>query len=437
MTTLTAKITPEPDENIDDQQIEQEIMDNIHKINFKDKSSFQKSLDSVFDEYEFEQADYDKFWKNPIVQKIYLDIMDIEIQNLENNLNLKRKNVENLQTQLEFKKARKSTYEIDVKYVRSRSVIAHDMSILHLNFCALCNLELESQEDAIKHLYCIDHVNNLHDCFHTGSIPKVEMKTIQCGPCNTKKYQAADLNQALFEHIASFAHAVNGISPPKRLSKQLELTSKANLCAYYVNKNIPANMAQQASGHMTGQAGASMFMNANNKHLNKGEIKYHPLRLTAASHIVNEDSTYKSPAFNTFCMTQGMTFDQVRQMWKQQPIYVPTIHIKGRCGLCKEVVGNTDDKGDYSRLLINNAKFGHVNSSEHKIACKNEWSTIDKRLNMFVPIDTKCFILSYCGLCDEGIYNWNGILNHVLSPNHKKKVGVFLDKRNSEVWALD
>ena len=118
MTTLTAKITPEPDENIDDQQIEQEIMDNIHKINFKDKSSFQKSLDSVFDEYEFEQADYDKFWKNPIVQKIYLDIMRIEIQNLENNLNLKRKNVENLQTRLEFKKARKSTYEIDVKYVR-------------------------------------------------------------------------------------------------------------------------------------------------------------------------------------------------------------------------------------------------------------------------------------------------------------------------------
>merc|ERR1712080_261414 len=109
----------------------------------------------------------------------------------------------------------------------------------------------------------------------------------------------------------------------------------------------------------------------------------------------------------------------------------------GRFGLCKHVVENTSEKGDYSRLLVSNAKLNHVNCDEHREACMNEWTTIDKRLNMFIPVDAKCFILSYCGLCDEGIYNWNGILNHVLSPNHKKKVRLFVDQRSSEIWALD
>lgn len=182
------------------------------------------------------------------------------------------------------------------------------------------------------------------------------MDTIQCNVCNTKPYKTGDLNAALFDHISSYAHAVNGISPPKKISKQLELTAKANLCAYYVNKEIPTNLAQQAAGHVIGHASSSIFMSAGNRTLTKNDLKYHPLKISG-NLADAEDNCYKSAAFSTFCMTQGMTSDQVKKMWSWQPLFLPIQHIKGKCGLCKASVENSMD---FDKNISHMAKNMHL-----------------------------------------------------------------------------
>ena len=316
------------------------------------------------------------------------------------------------------KRKGESTFDLPVKHVRTRSIISHDMSVLHLRYCSLCRKELKSYENTCDHLYDVEHVNNLAKCFSKGSHPKVEMDTIQCNVCNTKPYKAADLNSAFFDHISSYAHAVNGISPPKKISKQLELTAKSNLCAYYVNKEIPTNLAQQAAGHVIGQASSTIFMTSGARTITKAEMKFHPLRITG-NLADAEDNAYKSAAFSTFCMTQGMTADMVKKMWNWQPLFLPMQHIRGKCGLCKLDV---KDSLDTERPVAGLAKNLHISSQEHKNYCSQEWKEIDKRLGMEIPVDVKCFLISYCDLCGESLGQWNSILSHVLSAKHRKKV---------------
>lgn len=229
-------------------------------------------------------------------------------------------------------------------------------------------------------------------CFKGGSVPRVKIPKLKCNVCKTTKpieiADNLDGNEKVFRHIAGHAHAVCGIAPPKHMSKSLNIACRAALCAYYVNKGIDQNLAREASGH-TGVLG---FAHSTERTLTKGDLKHHPLRLSNSNENENEDTIYKSPAFMTFCMTLGMTRDQVMTLWSWQPLFLPLLHIRGRCGLCKEDAPNTsvNDKG-----VANSSRFVHTKSKVHMDYCLGEAIEIDKRMKFKVPVDVKCFILSY------------------------------------------
>ena len=167
-------------------------------------------------------------------------------------------------------------------------------------------------------------------------------------------------------------------------------------------------------------------MSSGDRKLTKQELKRHPLRITG--NLANaEEEIYKSAAFSTYCMTQGMTSDQVKTMWQYQPLFLPIQHIKGKCGLCKHPVANSFD---LDRTVANIAKNQHLSDENHLKYCKQEWNDIDERLKMKVPIDVKCFLISYIHYNDDGpgeaFGSWNSVLSHILSEKHRKKVAKLL-----------
>ena len=349
-----------------------------------------------------------------------MDKIELEIKHRKRKaeeLNLQVKKLK------EDKDEQPDTYEMLEKRVKSRNVVAHDSIVLHLRYCSLCNKEFNSYQEALDHLYSVEHINNLEKCFYKGSVPQLEMKSLKCNVCNTKTVTPTDINSSIFEHIASYSHAVKGISPPGNVSRQLQLSCKAALCAFYADKNIPTHLAQQASGHVLGQASSSAFMTVGDRPLNKIEMKHHPLRLGTCNDIENEDTLYKSASFQTFCMTHGMTSDQVKTMWNWQPLFLPLNHIRGKCGLCKEQVPGSLDT---DKQVANKAKMDHLNDPAHKNFCKKEVMEIDERLRFSVPVDVKCFILSYCLVCEKGLGSWNSVLTHILDKHHKRQSLIYM-----------
>jgi len=402
---------------------------------FSSISTFKKSLNSRYKNFDFDEDDYLILWNLPCVKQNYLKAIQIQVDKIELEIKNRKRKSDELNQQIKKSKENKTnvdTYELVPKIVRSRNVVAHDSTVLHLRFCSLCNTdsgvsEFDTYEQTLEHLYTVKHINKLEACFYKGSQPQLNMKSLKCNVCNTKTVAPTDINSSIFEHIASYSHAVKGISPPGNVSRQLKLSCRAALCAFYVDKNMPTHLAQQASGHVLGQASSGAFMMTGDRQLNKTEMKHHPLRLGTCNEIENEDTLYKSASFQTFCMTHGMTSDQVKTMWNWQPLFLPLTHIRGKCGLCKEQVEHSmdEDKSD-----SNKAKMSHLNDVLHANFCRKEVNEIDDRLRFTVPIDVKCFILSYCSVCERGLGAWNSVLSHILDRHHKRQVLTYMKSKN-------
>merc|ERR1712226_1565159 len=396
-------------------EIEDDVQENLQLFEYNDKATFEKTLKKRYYNYAFDADDFIILWQNSAVRQMYLHNLQQQVKKVEGEIkSRKRKAEEELSQLVECKRNEANPYGLVPKTIKTRNVVAHDQTILHLRFCALCdNKEFATYDEAVEHLY------GLEACFYKGSQPRLPMESLKCNVCNSKSAKPADINVSVFEHIASYSHAVKGISPPQFVSRQLKLSCRAALCAYYVNKQVPTHLAQQASGHVAGQASSSAFMMTGDRRLSKGEMKHHPLRLGTANSIENEDTIYKSASFQTFCMTHGMTSDQVKTLWNWQPLFLPLQHIRGKCGLCKE---QCESSLSVDKSVANSAKMAHLNSIMHMNHCHKEFNEIDERLRFEVPLDVKCFILSYCHACKRGLGAWNSVLSHILDKYHKAQV---------------
>merc|ERR1712088_212832 len=133
-------------------------------------------------------------WNNDRIQNLHSKFLASEITRVQQELTAKQKSIAEKAAIVAENRKRKgdSTFDLPVKHVRTRSIISHDMSVLHLRFCSLCDKEMKTYDETVDHLYDPCHVNRLSECFSKGSVPRVDMKTIQCTVCNTKPYQAAD-----------------------------------------------------------------------------------------------------------------------------------------------------------------------------------------------------------------------------------------------------
>lgn len=192
---------------------------------FSTISTFKKSLNSRYKNFDFDEDDYLILWNLPCVKQNYLKAIQVQVDKIELEIKSRKRKSDELNQQIKKSKENKSkvdTYEMVPKVVRSRNVVAHDSTVLHLRFCSLCHAdsevsEFETHEEALDHLYTVKHINNLDACFYKGSQPQVNMKSLKCNVCNTKTVAPTDINSSIFEHIASYSHAVKGITVCKNV----------------------------------------------------------------------------------------------------------------------------------------------------------------------------------------------------------------------------